>query len=190
MDTIYYFDMDDTLMELGDRIGVIVRSPGKKVKRYTSSELVDKIKQPGEKYDWKEYRSAEVFSKSARPMVPVIKKLKQVSKKAKVEILTARGDFDNQELFAATMAKNGIDIEKIHVRRVGNMRYPGNTAERKARFVSHAINKYNYREVHLYDDSENNLNAFINLKQVYPGVKFHAYHVTNEQGQIKIRKHR
>lgn len=182
--------MDDTLVSHNDSLGVLVKSPGKKAKRYSTLELADRKKLPGEKYDWKEFRSADIFASSSKPMFPVIAKLKQLSKKYKVEVLTGRADLDNQELFATTLAKHGIDISKIHVHRVGNMRDFRNTAQRKAIFISRAINKYNYCEIHLYDDSKINLDAFMALKDIFPQVKFHAHHVTkNKRGQIRIRKH-
>jgi len=189
--TIHYFDMDDTLFSHADRTGVLVHSPDRKnVKRLTSAQLADRRKQPGEKYDWSEFKSAEHFKKSARPIHPMIKKLAQTSKRAKVEILTGREDLDNQESFSKTLAHHGIDTDKVHVRRVGNMKDSRTTAQRKAHYISQAINKHGHKTVHMYDDSKENLKAFMGLRALHPKVMFHAHHVViNNKGKVQLKRH-
>jgi len=187
---IVYFDLDDTLVDHGNRTGIRIKYPNGSIKRLSSTEYSNYVPKNNEKFDWSELRSAKHFHQSARPNRHMIKRLHHASKKHKVEILTGRGDLDDKDLFRRTMGRHGIDINKVHVRRVGNMRDSKTTAQRKAHFVSQAINKDNHREVHLYDDSIENIRAFLALKTEHPKIRFHAFHVSKNRGKISIRRHK
>jgi len=74
----------------------------------------------GEKFDFGEFKSAEVFNKTSTPIARMINKVKVILKNAtkagsKVIIVTARPDFDDKKLFLDTFKKQGIDIDKIFV---------------------------------------------------------------------------
>jgi hypothetical protein len=117
----------------------------------------------------------------------MIAKMKAIHKNNKnVEILTARGDLDDQPKFAKHMKKFGIDIGEIHVRRAGNLE--GKPADTKASVMSDLINKGKYKKVHLYDDSIDNLDGFLKLKKKHPEVEFNAHHIQHdkETGNVKI----
>lgn len=188
--TIHYYDLDDTLFHHGDRAGVIVHSKGQPSRRLTTSQWTDYKKQPGDRLDYSEFRSAVHFAHSAQPIHNVLSHFKKTSKKQKVEILTGRADLDDKDHFANTMNNHGIDINKVHVRRVGNMRDSNSTAQRKAHHVSQEINTKGYKTVHLYDDSTENLDHFLQLKQKHPDVKFHAHHIHNDNGTVKIKRYK
>jgi len=187
--TLHAFDMDETLMAHDhNKLRVHVLDPnGNRVRTLSNQEFNTHQLPPGHSYDFSEFRSSDVFGQSASPIRKMIAKLKAIHKNNKnVEILTARGDMDDKDKFAHHMKKYGIDINQVHVRRAGNL--PGKPADTKAAVMSDLIAKNGYRKVHLYDDSADNLNAFLKLKRQHPDVEFHAHHVQHnpETGEVTV----
>lgn len=173
------FDIDDTLMHTTAKIKVI-NANGQVVRELTNQEFNNYQLQPGEEFDFGEFRSAEKFRQESKPIEPMIKKLKNILQhagNAKVIMLTARSDFDNKHTFLQTFMDLGIDMSRVHVHRAGNL--PGNEppAYKKAVWVREYLNTKKYKHVRLYDDSMSNLRVFKDLKQEYPTVDFRAVYV-------------
>ena len=86
--------------------------------------------------------------------------------------------------FLHTLKSHGIHhIDKIHVHRAGNVPGEGSPAHKKLTFIRQHLAKHPYTHVRMYDDSHENLHAFLGLKKEYPHVRFHAYHV-GHQGKM------
>lgn len=188
--TLHAFDMDETLFAHDHHIlRVHVKDPqGRRVRTLTNQEFNTHNLPPGHSYDFSEFRSSDVFTKSAHPIRKMIAKLKAIHKNNKnVEILTARSDLDDKDRFAHHMKKFGIDIDKIHVRRAGNLEGK-KAAEAKKQVMHDLITKNGYDKVHLYDDSHDNLEKFMSLKSKHPEVEFHAHHVEHnpKTGEVKV----
>jgi len=172
------FDIDDTLMHTTAKIKVV--NNGRVVRDLTNQEFNNYQLQPGEEFDFGEFRSAEKFRQESKPIVPMIRKLKTIlnhAGNAKVIMLTARADFDDKEKFLKTFTDLGIDMSRIHVHRAGNL--PGNEppAYKKAVWVRKYLDTRQYNHVRLYDDSMSNLRVFKELKKEYPQVDFRAIYV-------------
>ena len=172
------FDIDDTLFHTTAEIKVI--KDGNEVRSLTNQEFNNYQLQPGEEFDFGEFRSAEKFAKESEPIRPMINTLKRILNKAantKVIMLTARADFDDKDKFLNTFEKYGIDMSKVHVHRAGNL--PGNEspAYKKAIWVRKYLNTGKYNRVNLIDDSMANLKVFKSLESEYPQVDFDAYFV-------------
>jgi hypothetical protein len=182
------FDIDDTLFHTTAKIKVV--KDGNVVKTLDNQQFNNYELQPGEEFDFGEFRSAEKFNKESEPMKPMIAKLNAILKNAgdsKVIMLTARSDFDNKDLFLDTFRQHGIDIDLIHVHRAGNISGDAIPAEKKAVFVRQYLDTGKYGRVRMYDDSMTNLKVFNKLQQEYPNVKFSAYFV-NHDGSIRTVK--
>jgi len=176
--TLHAFDIDETLFTHDNsKVRVHVKDPhGNRVQTLTNQEFNTHQLPPGHSYDFHEFKSADLFDKSAHPIRKMIAKMKAIHKHNKnVELLTARSDLDDKDKFAHVMKKYGIDISKIHVRRAGNL--GKKPPEAKKQIIHDLINKEGYKKVHLYDDSKDNLDAFLSLKSKHPDVEFHAHHV-------------
>jgi hypothetical protein len=186
--TIHFFDMDETLFTHGNRTKIHVKHSNGKISSLTNQQYNKYKKRPGDQPDYSEFRSAHHFEKSARPIHSVLRMLHNISKKHKVEIMTAREDFDNKDHFGQVLAKHGIDFYKVHVRRAGNYHGTG-SHEKKANHISDLIQKHKYTQVHLYDDHLHNLNSFLDLKKKHPFVTFHAYHVKTVKGKTKVKRY-
>jgi hypothetical protein len=119
----------------------------------------------------------------------MIKLLKKLHRKEKdIEIVTARTDFDDQFIFYNFLLSHGIDINKIHVRRVGNMgnKYP--TPKKKAIQINKLIKENKYTKVYFYDDDMNNINEFLNLAKIHTNIKFTAFCIVYDKEKDKLKK--
>lgn len=181
------FDIDDTLFHTTAQIKVIKNN--KVVRTLTNQEFNNYKLQPGEEFDFGEFRSAEKFAKESEPIKPMINTLKRILDRAantKVIMLTARADFDDKQKFLDTFEKYGIDMSKVHVHRAGNLPGDEPPAYKKAIWVRKYLNTGKYNRVNLIDDSMSNLKVFKSLKQEYPTVDFDAYFVKPEGSLVVV----
>ena len=178
---LHVFDIDDTLFHTTAQIRVH-NAKGEHVETLSNQEFNNHKLPQGHKYDFSEFRNAEKFNTESKPMQKMIHHLKKVSSDPHNHVIlnTARADFDDKHKFLNTFRKHGINMNKIHVIRVGNMKQEGPPAEKKAKVIHGYINKHKFKHVHLYDDSKSNLNAFSNLKNIHPNTTFHAHEVHHD----------
>ena len=143
----------------------------------SSSEFNGHKLSAGHHYDFSQFRSAEHFAKTATPIQPMVDKLKDIHSKThnKVIMNTARANMDDRDKFLNKFRSHDIDIDHIHIHRAGNLGVP--VAQAKADIVSNHINTGKYKNVHMYDDNEENLHTFKGLKEKHPNVNFVAHHV-------------
>ena len=191
--TYHAFDVDETLFSHDHdklRIHVVDKKTGKRVTSLTNQQYNNHKLDPNHEYDYSQFKSSDHFAYSAKPIRKMIAKMKAIHKNNKnVEMVTARQDFDSQPKFAKHMSKYGIDIGQIHVRRSGNINPTGHPAVNKAQAISQQIKQNGYKKVHLYDDSESNLQHFLGLKKHHPDVEFNAHHIQHnpKTGEVKIK---
>jgi hypothetical protein len=177
------FDIDETLMRTTAKIKVVKN--GREVRSLTNQEFNSYQLKSGEEYDFGEFRNAEKFQKESEPIGPMIAKLKAILNNAgdsKVIMLTARADFDDKETFLDTFRKLGIDMNRVHVHRAGNL--GGSPAASKAVWIRKYLDTGKYGRVRLYDDALSNIKMFNALAKEYPDIKFFPYLVTHD-GRVK-----
>jgi pyrimidine deaminase RibD-like protein/FMN phosphatase YigB (HAD superfamily) len=173
------FDIDDTLVHTQTKVHVV--KDGQVTHSLNSHQFTTYKLQPGESFDFGDFRDAREFFANAKPIIPMINQLKQdIATGNKVVMVTARADFNDRELFLDTFRKYGIDMSKVHVHRAGNMVTKAPTEEKKAIIIRDLLNKDRYSKAIMYDDSVPNLQAFTALKKEYPHTKFYAWHVSLE----------
>ena len=186
------FDIDDTLLHTTAKINVI--KDGKVVRSLTNQEFNNYKLQPGEEFDFGEFRNAAKFEEESVPIGPMLDKLRQDLVAGKnVVMLTARADFDDQEAVWRTFSRHGIDINNdVHLFRAGNLPGSDSPAEKKAAHVSDWLKSEKFNKVVMYDDSEKNLTVFKSLEQKFPNVEFEAHHVSKggETKQVEERRKR
>ena len=182
------FDIDETLMRTTAKIKVV--RDGKIIKSLTNQEFNNYKLEPGEQFDFGEFRSAEKFRQESKPIEPMIAKLKAILRNAgdsRVIMLTARADFDDKETFLNTFRDLGVDMSRVHVHRAGNL--GGAPAENKAVWIRKYLDTGKYSRVRLYDDSMGNIRMFNALAKEYPNVKFFPYLVTHDGGVKTVREY-
>jgi hypothetical protein len=182
------FDIDETLFRT--KALVRIMKDGKVVRSLDNQQYNEYKLQPGESYDYGEFRSAEVFHDTSIPIWSIIKKAKAIIKNAvnvgsKVIIVTARPDFDDKKKFLDTFRRYGIDIDKVYVERSGNLNL-GSSAKNK-RFIFHKyLRGGKYERVRFFDDAMSNITMFKALAKQYPNVTFEAYHVQHDGSVRKV----
>jgi len=176
------FDIDDTLFMTDTYVHVI--KGGKRIKSLTPAEFnVYKVRN-GESLDFSDFRSADVFAKTAKPIATVFKTAKSIISRfsafanKKIVIVTARGDLDDKHVFLDTFKKYGFDIDKVHVHRAGNIG-GGSSAENKKVVIRKLIQDGNYEMVRLFDDAKSNLDALHDLESEFPNIKFETFFVAH-----------
>ena len=174
------FDIDDTLFHTFAMIKVM--KDGKEIKSLTNQEYnVYKLK-PGETFDFGEFKNAETFRKTSKPITKMIQKAKAIISNAnkagsKVIIMTARADFDNKNVFVQTFKDHGLDISNVYIERAGNFGSKNSSAKNK-RFLFHKyLRGGKYARVRFFDDALSNITMFKSLQKQYPDITFEAFHV-------------
>jgi GNAT superfamily N-acetyltransferase len=170
------FDIDDTLVNTDTRVNVV--QDGKIIKQLNSHDFTHYKLGPGETFDFGAFKDAREFFTKARPIPGMIKQLKQdIATGNRVIMLTARSDFNDRDVFLDTFRRFGIDMDRVHVYRAGNLAIKAATEEKKKIILKHLLGKEHFDKLIMYDDSVPNLNAFLSLKQDYPYSRFYAWHV-------------
>ncbi len=180
------FDIDDTLLHTTAKINVV--KDGEVVRSLTNQEFNNYKLQPGEEFDFGEFRNAAKFEEESVPIGPMLDQLRSDLASGKnVVMLTARSDFDNQKAVWRTFKRHGIDINKdVHLYRAGNQPGSGSPAVKKAIHVIQWLKTGKYNRVTMYDDSEKNLTVFKSLEEKFPNVEFAAHHVNDEGGTKQL----
>lgn len=184
--TLTIFDIDETLFHTKAKVAVVKN--GKVVRMLDNQEFNTYKRKAGEEYDFREFKSAEVFRKTSTPVVRMIEKAKAIVKAKKnphsrAIICTARADFDDKKMFLQTFRDHGLPIDDMYVERAGNLGIDSSAEAKKVIFRKY-LNTQNYIKSRLYDDAMSNLKAFLELADEYPNVQFEAWFV-NHDGSVK-----
>lgn len=176
MRVLHSFDLDDTLFHHsgdGARVRVIDES-GAQVASLRPEEWVRRGLGEGQRFDFSEFKSTDVFVRPTRPNRQAIHRMKMSHGPGrKVEILTARSDMDDGPAFVAHVRRQGIS-RSVHVRRAGNH---GNVSQdSKYEVLVGLVKRYGFKEVHLYDDHLKNMGALRRLKRKFPFVQVFGHH--------------
>lgn len=175
-ETLHIFDIDDTLFYSTARIKVV--KDGKVLASLSNSEFNHYHLKDGESFDFSEFRSSDKFLEGI-PHRKSIRILQQLQKDPNAHIImnTARGDLDDKEKVLGKFRGYGIDVDNIHIHRAGNLPGPELPAIKKLVFIRMYLNQHNFSEVHMYDDSQTNLQHFRSLSKDYPNIKFIDHHI-------------
>lgn len=180
------FDIDETMFITKAKVKVM---NGDKVIKTLDNKQFNKYKlKKDEKFDFGEFRSAELFYKTSTPIGRMIDKVKAILKNAvragsKVIIITARPNFDNKDLFLDTFRNQGIDIDNIYVERAGNLG-SGPAADNKVVIIKKYLDQDIYKRIRLFDDAMSNIKAFLSLRDEYDDVEFEGY-LANHNGSVR-----
>jgi hypothetical protein len=138
--------------------------------------------------DFSDFRSADHFAKTARPVDTMFKTAKKMMDKLKGDhkrfiVVTARADFDEPKTFLDTFRKYGFDIDRSHVHRAGN--HVGmSTHDAKKLVIRKEIAKIsNLNVLRMFDDAKQNLVSFLELRKEFPDIQFEAF-LVHEDGRI------
>ena len=181
------FDIDETLFHTKARVKVV---KDKAVIKTLDNQAYNQYKLgTGESFDYGQFKSAKIFKETSTPIAKVINRAKRIiyfatRKGSKVIIVTARKDMDDKKIFRQAFLEQGIDIKRVYVERAGNLN-KNSASENKVIIFKKYLDTSQYARIRLFDDSLDNLKAFLRLKKEYPKTEFTAYKVY-KNGQIRI----
>lgn len=183
------FDIDDTLFRTSARVKVKNKKTGDVKELPPASFNKYKLKKD-EEWDFGEFKNSKIFQQTAMPIGRMVKKAKAIIRNAtrkgsKVIIITARSDMDDRDLFLDTFRAHGIDIDKVHVERAGNL--GGSAANAKKKIFQKYLGSGSFERVRFFDDDKNNLKSFLSLKKEYSDIDFTAFQVQNN-GSVRSVK--
>ncbi len=171
---ITFVDIDETIFHTFAKVKVI---RGHEVVRVLDNQQFNTdVLGPGEQYDFGQFRNAELFRRTSKPIQPVVdrinKMIRQIQEYAhgsRVTFLTARADFDDKNIFLDTFRSYGIKVDDrdVYIERAGNLK-EGTVAERKKRIVMQYLGAGEFRRVRLIDDDRKNLEDFLTIRHEIP----------------------
>jgi hydroxymethylpyrimidine pyrophosphatase-like HAD family hydrolase len=181
------FDIDETLFHTNAKIKVV---KDKKVVKILDNQTYNnyKLKQ-AESFDYGQFKSAKIFKETSTPIAKIINRAKRIihfatKKGSKVIIVTARQDMDDKKVFKEAFLNQGIDIGRVYVERAGNLG-SNSASENKVVVFKKYLDTNKFARIRLFDDSLENLKAFLQLQKVYPDTEFTAYKVY-KNGRVRI----
>lgn len=187
--TLTIFDVDETLFNTHSKIYVTDKK-GNIIKKLGNGEFNTYKLAPDEQFDFREFRSADIFSSTSTPIASMVKKLRAIQRNvmktplSRTIIVTARSDFDSKKKVVQFFQSHGIDVDnQVYIERSGNLG-SGSTSGNKKQVFTHYLDCGVYKKVRLYDDAIGNLQALLSLKPKYPGVTFEAWLVNGHTGEV------
>lgn len=178
---ITFVDVDETLFHTKARVHV--KKDGNVVRSLTNREYNTDVLNPGEHYDFGEFKDAKYFRETSEPIEPVLKRVNRIlhnielgKRPSDVVILTARSHFDNQEEFKNAFRDHGVWIDEVDIKTVGGD--PGAVPDKKKNEVRRYLASGKYSRARMFDDSIANLKAFKSLEKEFPEIEFKALAVT------------
>jgi hypothetical protein len=183
------FDIDDTLFHTFAMIKIM--KDGREVGELTNQEFNTYKLKDGETFDFGQFKNAENFRKTSKPITKMIAKANAIIANAnkagsKVIIMTARADFDDKETFLKTFKDHGMDISNVYVERAGNLGAKNSSAKNKKFLFHKYLRGGKYARVRFFDDAISNITMFKSLEKQYPDISFEAYHVQPDGSVRKV----
>lgn len=173
------FDIDDTLFHTTAKVSIIKN--GTEIRQLSNKEFNTYKLKDGESFNFTEFTNAAKFYYEAKPISKMLATAKIIlddslrNKLSNVILVTARGNFDNKDMFLNTFRKYNFDIDKVRVERAGNITDITNTAVKKFIIIRNYLRTHQYNKVQLFDDNMDNLLEFLKLKHEFPDIKLDAY---------------
>ncbi len=178
--TLNVWDIDDTLGKTNAR--VIVMKDGKQVKTLDPGEYNHYKLQPGESFDFAQFRSGKVFRETFKPISNVLDRAKSIvwnqSENSDSIILTARADFKDHKEFLQAFRDHGFPIDHVYVERSGNLANlkPSSPAHiNKGVFLKRYLKTGKYDRIRMWDDHEKNLEMLFKVAAMFPNVEAIGY---------------
>jgi len=168
---ITFIDVDDTIFKTFAMINIIDKDTGEVVRKLNNQEYNTYQLKDNEKFDYGQFRDADLFKKTSIPIPQTIKRIKRIFKNidrrnSKVIFLTARSDFIDKEPFLAKFREHCIPIDNIYVERAGNLK--GTVVSIKKKVIMKYLSTGEYRRVRIIDDSLENVKGFLKIEKEMP----------------------
>lgn len=191
---ISFIDIDDTVFKTTAKV-LVKDSNNELIKELDSYEYNNYKLKPGEWFDFSQFKSSDLFFRSAKPINNVVSQINRLLNIIKLKqgedkliFLTARSDFDDKQLFLDTFRNIGIPVDDkdiIYIERAGNLNK--STPIAKSEIINRYLSTGKYNVVRMLDDSIVNLEYFLKLHSAYPKISFIAIKV-NQNESLELYK--
>lgn len=186
--TLTIFDIDGTLFNSYARVHV--RYKGEILMSLDANNYHMHENSSYFEYDYSEFASAELFKQTAEPIIHMIELAKDVVKAhdnpfSEAIIITARPDMDDKELFLQVFRDHGIEIDEMYVHRIGGNDKWISAPEAKKDIIREYLETGDFSKVRFYEDSKDNLDAFLELKSEFPDIDFEPY-IVAKNGDLSV----
>jgi len=188
MPVLWIIDIDETLFITDARIRVL-DGQGNEVGRLNGKEFKTYQLKPGQRFDFSEFDDADLFLRTARPVDRMTHRVKEIMKSLDdgsfTIFLTARSDMDDRDAFLTAFRRAGIEIERAHIERAGNLQHEPRGHKRKAIVIDKYLRRNEFDRAIMFDDDEDNLLEFLRLHPTYPEIEMLAY-LANPNGELVL----
>jgi hypothetical protein len=168
-DNAYVFDLDQTILETDAQI-IVKDENNNIIKKLTPAEYNTYQKQPGEKFDFSEFESPELFHQTATPIkyFKVIKNISDAIKEKRsnsfIYILTARGTKVKNAIYGY-LKDRGVEVRPIEIHTIGDTQEKP-IADKKKEVLQQIRDKHIGKVIFFDDDQKN-----VELAQQVHGVE-------------------
>lgn len=157
MESVYVFDVDDTLINTTaciraiDESGNVVFKAGTKV--FNAPDSTERLLRPGLYWDFSEFESLEQIM--SEPTKPAFEYLRSLPAHSKIYIITAR---QRADMIQTWLLNNGVElpIDRVHCL---DRTYAGSVAQWKGEVIKGIIRSHPYHKMVIFEDDLNNINA-------------------------------
>jgi len=188
MPTLYIIDIDETLFVSDAKVRVL-DPQGNELRRLEHLEYKQYRPQARERLDYSEFDDADLFYRTSQPVSRMVERVKRIMTEAKdgsfTIFLTARNDMDDRDVFLSVFKKHGIEIERGHIERAGNLQHEPRGYARKAIIIDKYLRRAQFEQAKMFDDDEDNLLAFLGLHATYPEIEMEAY-LADTSGEVRL----
>lgn len=187
------FDIDETLFRTKSHVKIVDIHKNEVIKVLQNKKFNQYSLKDNEKFDFSEFRNANIFYDTAKPIEKMLNLVKKTFKtqniKSRIIFLTARGDFDNKTLFLQKFKEHDIPIDNIYVERAGNLAEKFNVNARthvtKAAILRKYIKSKQYNKIQIWDDHKENLDFVLKLKEIHPEIEIITY-LVDKNGEYSL----
>lgn len=178
--TLNVWDIDDTLGKTSAKVSVMKND--KVVKVLDPGEFNHYKLEPGESFDFSQFRSGKIFRDTFKPINNVLDRAKEIvwnqSENSHSIILTARADFNDHKEFLQAFRDHGFPIDHVYVERAGNIAKLNDKSPahiNKGVILKRYLKSGKWDRVRMWDDHEKNLDMLFKVAAMYPNIEAIGY---------------
>jgi len=180
--TLHFFDIDETVFNTFAKIIVRDKNTGREIAQISNQEFNSYKLKDNEEFDFSQFNDAALFKGTSKVIKPTLNMVKNAyaNKNSIVFFLTARSDFDSNSTFKDAFRAVGLRVndKRIRFELAGNLQ-KGTIPQKKEYIIRRQLNRFNPKEVIIYDDHLENVKIADIIAKEFPQTKFKKILIRN-----------